>query len=319
MKIACTGSIAFDYLMSFPGYFKDHILPEQLDKVSLSFLVDTMVRHRGGVAANITYTLALFGIKPYLVATAGEDFGEYRAALEKVGVNTEAVKVIPGKFTASFFVNTDKSNAQIASFYTGAMANASDIVLGELRVKPDLLLISPNDPAAMVHYAQECRQLGISYLYDPSQQIVRMSGSDLRQGVEGAYALFVNEYEFELLRKHTGLTLDEMIGKLRFMVITHGEAGATVFADGSEFAIPVVKPKLIVDPTGVGDAFRAGFITGLDAGLGWEECGRMGALAATYCLEQSGPQSHYFTPVEFIKRYRQNFSDHGAMDVLLKK
>jgi adenosine kinase len=276
-----------------------------------------MVRQRGGVAANIAYTLALLGVRPYLVATAGEDFAEYRAVLEGAGVNTDEVRVIPGKFTASFFVNTDRANAQIASFYTGAMAHATEINIRDLKVKPNLVLISPNDPTAMVRYAEECQQLDIPYLYDPSQQIVRMAGSDLRQGVEGAFGLFVNEYEFELLRKHTGLQLEDILKKVKVMVITRGESGATVYADGNEYTIPVVPPALIVDPTGVGDAFRAGFITGFAADLDWQICGQMGALAATYCLEQSGPQNHHYTSLEFIGRYRQHFADHGALDILL--
>ena len=319
MNIVYTGSIAFDYLMNFPGSFKENILPEQLEKVSLSFLVDSMVRQRGGVAANIAYTFALLGGTPYLVATAGEDFVEYRIALESIGVNTENVRVVPGKFTASFFVTTDKINAQIASFYTGAMANASEIRLSELKVKPDLVVISPNDPMAMVRYAEECQQLGIPYLYDPSQQIVRMAGSDLRKGVEGAFSLFVNDYEFDLLRKHTGLSQEEILRQVKFMVVTRGESGATVYAEGKEFAIPVVPPSQVVDPTGVGDAFRGGFLTGYAAGLSWEVCGKMGALAATYCLEQKGPQSHYYTLAEFISRYRQFFVDYGDLDVLLKR
>ena len=319
MKIACTGSIAFDYLMTFPGSFKENILPEQLEKVSLSFLVDSMVRQRGGVAANIAYTLALLGVEPFLVATAGEDFTEYQAALEGIGVNTEDVRIVPGKFTASFFVTTDKNNAQIASFYTGAMANASEIMLNELKIKPDLVIISPNDPTAMVRYAEECQQLGIPYVYDPSQQIVRMAGSDLRKGVEGAFALFVNEYEFELLRKHTGLSQEDILQQVKFMVVTRGELGATIYTEGKEYIIPIVPASQIVDPTGVGDAFRGGFLTGYAADLDWEVCGKMGALAATYCLEQKGPQSHHYTPVEFIRRYHQFFTDHGDLDVLLKK
>jgi adenosine kinase len=305
--------------MTFPGYFKEHILPEQLEKISLSFLVDSMVRQRGGCAANIAYNLALLGIRPYLVATVGEDFGEYRVALESTGVDTRDVRVIPGKFTASFFVNTDLTNAQIASFYTGAMAHAGEISLSALKVKPDLVIISPNDPEAMVLYAQECTSLGIPYLYDPSQQIVRMAGSHLRAGVEGAFALFVNDYEIELLKKHTGLSMADILQRVKVVVITRGESGATIYTSGQEYIIPIVPPACIADPTGVGDAFRGGFLTGYAAGLSWELCGRIGALAATYCLEQCGPQNHRYTPIEFVARFRQHFDDHGALDVLLLK
>src|SRR5574338_362734 len=187
MDIVVTGSVAFDYLMTFPGYFRDHILPDHLDSISLSFLVDSMTRLRGGIAPNIAYTLALLGERPRLWATVGEDFDEYRQWLEGTGVDTSGARVIPGEYTASYFCNTDRSNAQIASFYPGAMARAAELSLRELGQPPDLLVISPNDPGAMVRYVQECKELGIPYLYDPSQQIVRMTPDILKDGITGAH------------------------------------------------------------------------------------------------------------------------------------
>ena len=193
MKIVVTGSIAFDYLMFYPGRFTEHILPEHIHRVSLSFLVDTMDKRRGGCAPNIAYTLALLGERPLLMAPAGEDFGEYRTWLESAGVDTTYVKQVPGKFTASFFCSTDEHNNQIASFYTGAMANA-----GELSFRSiggcDLAIISPNDPGAMVQYADECRALGIRYIFDPGQQCARMSGDELREGLVGANIVICNDY-----------------------------------------------------------------------------------------------------------------------------
>lgn len=318
MSILCTGSVAYDYLMSFPGYFRDHILPEHLGSISLSFLVDQMVRQRGGTAPNIAYTLALLGERPQLMATVGEDFDEYRAWLESKGIDTTRVRVIAEKYTASFFANTDLSNAQIASFYAGAMANAAELSMHDLSPeKPDLVVISPNDPGAMVKYSLECRDLGIPYVFDPSQQVVRMSGDDLRIGAEGAYSLFLNEYEYELLQKHTGLTEKDILSRVRFMVVTCGEKGALVYADGTRIDIPVMPADAVVEPTGIGDAFRGGFLRGLRLGLNWKICGQMGALAATYCLEHRGPQNHSYTPVEFVTRYRKYFDDQGALDALL--
>ncbi|MEN6409482.1 MAG: carbohydrate kinase family protein [Anaerolineaceae bacterium] len=318
MKIVCSGSIAYDYLMTFPGYFKDHILPEKLETLSLSFLVDSMVRQRGGVAPNIAYTLALLGDHPYLLATVGEDFADYRQWLESKNIDTRGVKVIPGKYTASFFANTDLANSQIASFYTGAMANAAELsVLDAADGRPDLVVISPNDPGAMTRYVRECREYGIDYLYDPSQQVVRNDPQDLREGTEGAKALFVNEYEFELLQKRTGMTAADILGHTQFTVVTLGEAGAVIYANGNETRVPVVPPKQILDPTGVGDAFRGGFLTGYRMGWDWKVCGQMGALAATYCLEQRGTQSHCYTPAEFVARYRQHFEDGGLLDALI--
>ena len=318
MKIVLTGSIAYDYLMTFPGYFRDHILPDHLDNISLSFLVDSMVRQRGGVAPNIAFNLALLGESPILLGTVGDDFDIYRIWLESKGINTTYIKVISGEFTASFFANTDLSNAQIASFYTGAMAYAADLSLQEVMgEKPDLVVISPNDPTAMERYTIECQDLGIPYLYDPSQQIVRIKPEILKQGVIGATHLFVNEYEFELLQKHTGLSASEIKEQINILVVTLGEKGASVFQNGKEFSIGAVKPVKVADPTGVGDAFRAGFLKGYSMEFDPQTCGQMGALAATYCLEQRGTQNHSYTVSEFVKRYRTIFQDQGVLDALL--
>lgn len=317
MNILLTGSVAYDYLMTFPGYFRDHILPDRLESISLSFLVDSMQRLRGGIAPNIAYTLALLGQKPHLWATVGEDFEEYRAWLEGRGVDTSGAKVIPGEYTASFFANTDRSNAQIASFYPGAMAYASEHSLYNLEgTPPELVMISPNDPQAMLRYVRECQELGWPYIYDPSQQIVRLTGEYLLEGIRGAQALFVNDYEFALVQKMTGLQIADILEHAQFMVITRGEQGASVYAASEACHIPVVRPERIIDPTGVGDAFRGGFLTGYGLGLDWETCGRMGVLAATYCMEQRGPQGHFYSPAEFVKRFRHNFDDQGKLDQL---
>jgi adenosine kinase len=317
MTILCTGSVAYDYLMNFPGYFKDHILPDKLESISLSFLVDSMVKQRGGVAPNIAYTLALLGEKPRLMATVGEDFEDYRAWLESHGIDTKNVKVISGKYTASFFANTDKSNAQIASFYTGAMADAASLKIKDAAAGVSLVVISPNSPEAMAQYPIECQELKIPYLYDPSQQIVRMDKITLRTGVAGADSLFCNEYEFELLQKAIDLNENEILKRVRFMVVTQGKDGAFVFADGKKFIIPSFPQNEIQDPTGVGDAFRGGFLRGLTLNLDWQTCGQMGSLAATYCLEKRGTQNHSYTPAEFVQRYRTQFDDQGALDALL--
>ena len=319
MDIVLTGSVAFDYLMSFPGYFRDHILPEKLESISLSFLVDSMVRQRGGTAPNIAYTLALLGQRSHLFATVGEDFEEYRQWLDSKGVDTTWARVIPGVYTASFFCNTDRSNAQIASFYPGAMAHAAELSLRELEGNPpDLVVISPNDPEAMRKYVMECQELGYPYLYDPSQQIVRLDGDDLREGIEGALALFVNDYEFALIQKMTSMSPDDILDKVHFMVVTRGEDGATVYSgEGEEYHIPVIPPVKITDPTGVGDAFRGGFLTAYSKGLDWETCGRLGALAATYCLEQQGPQGHLYTLDEFIARFQEHFGEMGRLEGLI--
>jgi adenosine kinase len=320
MYIVLTGSVAFDYLMTFPGYFRDHILPDKLDSISLSFLVDSFTKRRGGIAPNIAYTLALLGERPHIMATVGEDFAEYRNWLESKGVDTSMMKVIPDVVTASFFCNTDRSNAQIASFYPGAMGCATQLSFREWDgERPDLVVISPNDPEAMKQYVVECRELGIPYLYDPSQQIVRLTGDELRTGIAGSLALFVNDYEFGLVKKMTGMNTQDMLQTLQFMVVTCGSQGSTVYSREMEFFIPVVPPEPMAEPTGVGDAYRGGFLAGYSHGLDLEICGEMGTLAATYCLECEGTQGHAYTPAEFIARFRQHFDDHGQLDKLLKQ
>ena len=319
MNILLTGSVAYDYLMTFPGYFKDHILPERLNAISLSFLVESMVRLRGGIAPNIAYTLALLGQRPRLWAAVGEDFEEYRSWLEEKGVETSGARVIPGVFTASFFVNTDRANAQIASFYPGAMAYASQLSLYQLNDDvPDLVVISPNDPQAMIQYVDECQGLKLPYIYDPSQQIVRLSGENLQAGIRQAYGLFVNDYEAALIEKMTGWDIQKIleINPQITVVITRGEFGADIYTNLGNLTVPVVSPLEIVDPTGVGDAFRGGFLTGLSHGLDLALCGRMGALAATYCLEKRGPQGHFFTRDEFLARYRSLYADGDLLNIL---
>lgn len=319
MNIVLTGSVAYDYLMTFPGHFRDYILADKLEHISLSFLVDSMVKRRGGIAPNIAYTLALLGGKPQVMATVGQDFAEYRTHLEQIGVDTSLMKVIPDVFTASFFCNTDRSNAQIASFYPGAMDYAGELSFHDLSHKPDWVVVSPNSPDSMVKYPQECVELGIPYLFDPSQQIPRMTAEELRMGVEGASALMVNDYEYELIKKQTGMQDNELMKNLNFMVITRGEQGASIFADGDQFCTPIVPTAKIIDPTGVGDAFRGGFLTGFSHGLDWDICGKMGALSATYCLEVMGTQEHKYTPQEFISRFRENFIDGGILDILIEE
>jgi adenosine kinase len=317
MDILLTGSVAYDYLMTFPGLFSEQILPERLNSISLSFLVDSMARARGGIAPNIAYTMTLLGEKPRVMATVGEDFGEYRAWLEAKGVDTSLMKVIPGEFTASFFATTDRASAQIASFYPGAMGHSASQSLKELRNKPDLVVVSPSAPDAMMKFPAECRELGIPYLYDPSQQVLRLEGAELARDMERAAFLFCNDYEFGLISKKTGRDLKEILMHVQVLVVTRGKDGANLYTEGQEVFIPTVPEREIVDPTGVGDAFRGGFLAGYSHGWDWQLCGEVGALAAVYCLECRGPQCHSFTRAEFVERFRRHFDDTRRLDEIL--
>jgi adenosine kinase len=319
MKIVVTGSIAYDYLMSFPGKFTDSLVADQLHNISLSFLVDSLNRQRGGTAPNIAYTLALLGGRPHVMATAGQDFGDYRTWLETHGVDTSAIIEIENDFCAYFFVNTDQEQNQIASFYTGAMSHASILSFAQHAADADLAIISPNAPDAMSQYAAECRQLGIPFIYDPSQQAARFSGEELLHGLDGAHMLTVNEYEFQLIQEKTRLKEEQILQRVGSLLVTLADEGARLVIDGTEIHIPAVPPECITDPTGAGDAFRAGLMRGMQLGLPWEISGRMGSLAATYVLEQMGTQNHYYSPQEFVARFRHYFDDDGALDVLLTR
>jgi adenosine kinase len=319
MSILVTGSVAYDYLMSFPGRFSEHILPEQIHKVSLSFLVDSMRKERGGCAPNIAYSLALLGEHPTIMATVGQDFGEYRTWLEGVGVDTSAIVEVEDEFTSSFFVNTDLDNNQIASFYIGAMAKADTLSFHDLDYKAiDIAIISPNAPAAMIKYARECQELGIPYLYDPSQQIIRLTGEELLDGTRGARMLIVNEYEFGMIRNKAGVSEEELLSLPAITIITRGEAGSTIYVGDQVLSIPIVPAEPLVEPTGVGDAYRAGIIKGMLHGYSWETTGRIATLAATYALEQCGTQGHRYSRQEFVTRYRRIFGDTPELEDLLK-
>ncbi|MCG3210873.1 MAG: Adenosine kinase [Anaerolineae bacterium] len=310
MTVAVTGSMAFDYIMSFPDQFSRHILPDQIQKLSVSFLVDSMRRERGGTAGNIAYNLALLDQPALLMATVGQDAPEYIAGLRARGVDTSGVLQLPNEFTASFFVSTDQTNNQIALFYTGAMAKAGQIsfadqVYGAIKVA----IISPNDPGAMIKYVKECRELNIPYIYDPSQQIPRLSAEELIEGIEGAQVLMVNDYEYEMVKAKTGLSDADIRQKVETVIVTQGEDGSQIWANGQEYKIPPARPNRIADPTGVGDAYRAGIISGMMRGYPWDVTGRLGSIVAVYVLEQHGTQRHTYNRRQVAERYRQTYGD----------
>ena len=318
MDIILAGSVAYDYLMTFPGRFTEHILPDKLESISLSFLVDSMVRQRGGVAPNIAYTMSLLGSKPRIFATVGEDFTDYEAWLQAQGLDTSLLRSVPDVQTASFFVNTDRDNNQIASFYPGAMGFAGELSIYDFGDQhPDLIVISPTDPGAMNKYVDECQQLFIPYLYDPSQQIVRLDKDELRRGIEGCRYLFANEYEAALIEDKTGMTAEDIREIAEMVVVTLGADGTLIYRGDKTYKIPAVNPDKILDPTGVGDAFRGGFLVGLSRGWSPELSGFVGALSATYCLEKKGPQAHYYSATDFVERFRVHFDDAGVLNELL--
>jgi adenosine kinase len=318
MNVVVTGSIAYDYLMFFSGEFTDHLLEDQLSSLSVSFLVDSLRRERGGVAANIAYTMGLLQGRPKVMATVGTDFGEYRAWLEQHGVDTSGVEEIEDVYCASFFANVDRRLNQIGHFYAGAMAHAAQLSFAEHAPDADLVIISPNEPAAMEKYVQECKASEINYIYDPSQQTIRLSGEALREGIDGCFLLTVNEYELRMISEKTGLRMDDILQRAQGLLVTRGGEGSEIYIDGERYPIPSVPPSAVVEPTGAGDAFRGGLLRGIELGLPWTLCGQIGALAATYVLENMGTQNHRYTPETFVARFREHFDDEGQLDVLLE-
>lgn len=314
MSFIITGSVAYDYLMRFPGRFRDHILPDALENLSLSFLADHMSRERGGVAANIAYTMKLLGGDPLILATVGHDFGDYRRWLETQGLRTDQIIEIPDVLTATFFVSTDLDQNQIANFYTGAMGYAREYTLAsQALTDAQLVLISPNDPLAMLNFARECKELGIAYAYDPSQQIARLSGEDLEISVPGAAYLLCNEYELAMVRNKTGWSEDEIKEQVGALVLTLGKKGSVIYAEGETIEIPPAMPQAIDDPTGAGDAYRGGFFAARIAGLELAVCGRVGSLCSAYALECVGTTTHRFNLEEFMARYEQAFGPEPAL------
>ncbi len=318
MRIIVTGSIAFDYVMVFPGQFQDHILPEKMHILSVSFLVDSMKKLRGGTAPNIAYNLALLGERPEVVGTVGEDFADYRAWLEAKGVDTAGIKVIADDFTASCFINTDLKHNQITAFYPGAMKHAATLSLRDAGLSSkDLVLIAPNAPDAMARAAEECTSMGVPYLYDPSMQAPRMTAEELEAGFRGAKVLTGNDYEFGMMAEKLGIDEATLRERVPITVVTKGEAGAVITVEGQAYEIPPARPTAVVDPTGAGDAYRAGLVTGMARGFSWPVVGRLGALAAVYAIEHAGTQNHGYTLAEFVDRYRANFGASDEVDSLL--
>lgn len=308
MRIVVTGSLAYDYIMNFPGYFQEHIMPDKAHALSVSFLVDSMRRMRGGVAGNVVYSLGLLGERPLVVGSAGGDFGEYREWMEKNGVDTSGVVEIEDEFTASCFINTDQADNQIVAFYMGAMARAKELSLTDLSLgSEDLVVISPTDTEAMLRHAEECRQMEVPFLFDPGKQTPRFSGEEILGGLEGASVLIGNDYEYAMMAKETGKSEADLISSAPISVVTRGEHGSTIHAEGEEIEIPPAPVTEAVDPTGAGDAYLGGLVFGLARGFSLEVTGRVAALSAAYAVEQRGCQEHGFTPAEFAERYAGAF------------
>jgi adenosine kinase len=319
VTIAVTGSIATDHLMRFPGRFSEQLLADHLQKVSLSFLVEDLVVHRGGVAGNIAYAIGVLGGDAALVGAAGDDFADYRNWLVSHGVNCDNVLVSTTSHTARFTCTTDIDMAQIASFYPGAMSEARNISLADVVRSvgnPELVIIGANDPEAMFLHTEECRKLGLAFAADPSQQLARLTGEEIRRLIDGAAYLFTNDYEWDLLLSKTGWTEADVMKQVGLRVTTLGANGVDiVHPDGSRVHVGVVPEKAQADPTGVGDAFRAGFLTGRSAGLGLERSAQLGSLVAVLVLESTGTQEWSWDRNAAVGRLADAYGDAAAAEI----
>jgi len=319
MKIGVAGSVGLDHLMTFSGKFTDSFVAGSLEKVSLSFLVDSLDVRRGGCAANICYGMGVLGLNPVLIAAVGKDWADYEAWLSRHGVDTSHALVSTTLYTAHFMVTTDDDLNQIASFFPGAMSEARNIELGPIMEKTgrfDMVVISPDDPQAMLHHSDVCRKEGIPFAADPSQQMARMSGEEIKLLIDGASYLFLNEYELALAMQKTGWSDREILEHVKVRVVTLGSKGAKVESAAGEFVqVGVPQEKSKTDPTGVGDSFRSGFIAGLAWGLSHERCAQLGSLIATYVIETMGTQEYRFSSAEFLARFEAAYGAEAASQI----
>ena len=319
MSLLIAGSIATDHLMGYAGRFADSLVVEQLDKISLSFLVDDLEIRRGGVAANMCFGLGRLGLRPVLVGSAGEDFADYRSWLERHGVDCAHVRISETRHTARFVCTTDPTGAQIASFYPGAMSEARLIELGPIVERvgaPSYVLIGADDPDGMLRHTQECRQRGYPFIADPSQQLAFSEGAQIRELVDGAAYLFSNEYESHLIEQKTGWSAAEILERVGTQVTTLGAQGVRVSTHGEpDIVLPAAKNVTALEPTGVGDAFRAGFLAGLTWDVGHERSAQVGCVLAAYVVETVGTQEYAFNRDQFLARLEESYGADAAKDV----
>lgn len=316
MAVIATGSVAFDYIMTFDGRFGDHIMPDRKHMINLSFLVERFEKRRGGVAANYAYSLALLGYPGAVLATAGEDAAGYRDWLAELGVDVSGLRLLDGWTSATGFNTTDLDGNQIWGYYGGAMLEAAQLGLDDSEAAAEALIVGPNAPAAMFRLVDEARERGLPWIFDPAHQLPHMSAEDLVRGTSGAWILIGNDYEVQLIRERTGRDLAGLLDLAEVVVTTLGKDGSRIDTREGSHRIPAAAPREAVDPTGAGDAYRAGLVASRLLGIGWEEAGRVGALAATYVIEQRGTTDHTYTLPEFAERYRTAFGSEPPAALL---
>ncbi|MEW6388612.1 MAG: carbohydrate kinase family protein [Thermodesulfobacteriota bacterium] len=307
MRIFVSGSLAYDRIMDFPGKFADHIFPEKIHILNVCFMVNGLTERFGGTAGNIAYNLSLLGVKPVILATGGRDFGPYQEWLNVLGLTLEGVRLIPEEFTASAYITTDLADNQITGFNPGAMKHPSGYGFDGLNPGKALGIIAPGNLEDMLTYSRFYKEKGVPYIFDPGQSIPAWGGAELKEMATGALALIVNDYELEMFLEKTGLRGSRLQDCTGMIITTKGEAGSELLTPQGKESIPAAPPRQVLDPTGAGDAYRAGLLKGLCLNLPWATAARMGAVLGSFAVEQPGTQEHRVTLAEFQQRYRENF------------
>jgi adenosine kinase len=307
VSVVCTGSIAYDYILSFKGRFKDHILADKTHILNLSFLVDDLRKHRGGVAGNYAYNLSLLGYPAAVLATAGSDAAEYRDWLVSRGIDCQGLRLLEGEITATGFTTTDIDDNQLTGYYGGAMGRAGMLGLDDASPGAKALIVGPNDPTAMIRLVRECRERAMRFVFDPAHQLPRLSPEDVAEGARGAWILIGNDYELELIMQRTGHSMAELVELAEIVVTTLGREGSRIATRAATIDIPAAPARAEADPTGAGDAYRSGLVAGLLRGLDLDQAGRVASLAATYAVEQVGTMEHTYTAAEFSNRFKEAF------------
>jgi len=307
LPILVTGSLAYDFIMDFPGKFVDNIDTTKIHNLNVSFLVERLKKHYGGTAANIAYSLALLGQSPMILGVAGNDFNEHSQFLKDHGVDTSLIQTIETEATALAMMITDLGDNQISAFYPGAMNYSKDLHLPNLEVA--IVSISPNVPELMISLAKECKKTKVPYMFDPGRQLPRLAEAEIEEGINGAKILITNDYELGMIKKKLSLSDEDLLERSEIIVTTLADKGSLVQTKNKKFTIPPAKPLYVMDPTGAGDAYHAGFLSGYLSGKSLETCGKMGAVTACYAIEKYGTTSHYFTQKDFIQRYEENFGE----------
>ncbi len=305
--ITVTGSLAFDHIMDFQGKFSDHIMPDKIHQINLSFLVNTLTKQKGGTAGNIAYNLALLKTPVGIVSMAGVDFSEYAKFLADTGVDISKIQTAENNLTSSAFIMTDQVDNQITAFYPGAMEYANQLSLEQ--IKTDFVVISPNNPAAMMKLCRESQQFKLPYMIDPGMQLPALSPGDLKNMLNGANILIGNDYEIALLKEKLMLNDEGLLDQVKILITTLGGKGSLIQIKDQNVPVAAARPEKVLDPTGAGDAYRAGFLAGFSKDLDLKICGQMGGVAACYAIEKYGTTNHKFGVEEFASRYEQNFGE----------